>query len=332
MISTENTNMAIYFADNDYLESFMNYITERNTGFICSGFTKSESLKTFSEKNSIAVLLTDDICYKKNARNINSEITVILTEKPGSEISSNIYEINILQPVDEIVREILMAVAKTDISVARDPFHATGRVFSFFSPIGRSLKTTLAIATSQILSDKEKTIYLNLEPNSGFTVLFSQDFGTDLSDLMFYLRDDAGNKASLILQSSICCCQGVSFIPPVLNPGDLFQISCEEILKLFDLLHENGFYNIVVDIGTPLPDFEKILAVSGKIYMPIRRDCMSSAKVAQLFSYLRTLEDTPIEEKIIRLEPPYFKEIPAITNNLRGTEAGNYMAGILYEQ
>lgn len=332
MIHVKNTNMAIYFADKEYLEGFMNYITERNTGFICSGFTKSENLKEFARQNSISILLTDDTCFKNTARNINSEITFVLTEKPETEASANVYEINILQPVDEILKEILKTAAKTDISVAQDHLLTSGNVYSFFSPVGRSLKTTLAMAASQILSDKEKTIYLNLEPDSGFSVLFGQDFGSDLSDLMFYLNDDTGDKASLLLQSVICNCQGVFFIPPVMNPGDIFQISSDEILKLFDLLQKNGFKNIVIDIGSLLPGFERIFLASSRIYMPVRKDAMSSAKIAQLFSYLRTVEDLPVEEKTVWLEPPYFKDIPSAVCNLRGTEVGNYIAGILHEQ
>ncbi len=329
MISAKNANMAIYFADQDYLENFMDYISERNTGFICSGFTRSENLKAFAEKNAIAVLLTDDECFKKNARNINSEITVILTEKPGGETGDNIYEIDILQPVDEIVRAILKAAAKTDITLSNSFMRPAGDIHIFYSPVGRSLKTTFAVAASQLLSDRSKTIYLNLEPDSGFTVLFRQDYGTDLSDLMFFLRDDTHGKASLMLQSAICSSQGVSYIPPVTDPGDLFHISCDEILRLFDLLRENGYGNIVVDMGTLLPGFEKILSAGSRIYMPVRKDAMSKAKTAHFLSFLRTLEDTQPEEKLIRLEPPYFEDIPPITSNLRGSEAASYIAGYL---
>jgi cellulose biosynthesis protein BcsQ len=298
--------------------------------FNCSGFTKCEKLTQFVEKNKVSILLTDDICFKKNARNINSEITVILTEKPEFETTPNVYEINILQPVDEIVRELLKTVAKTDIPVAQNPLLPNGKIYSFFSPVGRSLKTTLAIAASQILSDKEKTIYINLEPDSGFSVLFGQNFDTDLSDLIFYLRDDEGKKSSLMIQSSICNSQGVSFIPPVVNPEDLFQISCDEIINLFILLQKTGFRNIIVDMGTLIPGFEKILSTSEMIYMPVRKDSISSAKIIQLFAYLRTLEDAQIEDKIQRLEPPFFQEVPSIAYNLRGTEISKYMAGILY--
>ena len=332
MIPAANPNMAIYLADNDYLESFLSYISEKNTGFICSGFTKSGNLRNFAEKNEIAILLTDEASFKQSARYINSEITVVLTEKPEAETAENIYEINILQPVDDILREILKAAAAAEISVYQNQLLMTGNVYTFFSPVGRSLKTTLAITASQLLSDNENTIYLNLEPDSGFTVLCDQDYGTDLSDLMFYIRDSPENKASLMLQSAVRSRQGVSYIPPVMNPGDLFQITSEEIVSLFDLLHGNGYKNVVVDMGILLPGFEKILCSSTTIFMPIRKDNMSTAKTAQFLSYLRTLEDISLEERIIRMEPPFFKDLPMLTDDLRRTPIGKYVEGIIHEQ
>lgn len=331
-MSVNNNNMAIYFADPEYLEGFMNYMTDRNSGFICSGFTRGDNLTDFAEKNNISVLLTDDICFQNGARNIKSEITIVLTEKPGSVSSEKVYEINILQPVDEIVRDILKTAAKSDVSVADRPYLSSAAVYSFFSPVGRSLKTTLAVTASQILSDKEKTIYINLEPDSGFTILFGQEFSSDLSDLIFFLQGNTGNKVSLILQSSICTCQGVSFIPPVMNPEDLFHITSDDILTLLDLLQRNGFKSIVIDIGYFIPGFEKILDSSTKIYMPVRKDRISSSKIAQFYSFLRTLDDLSIEDNLAQLDPPYFNDIPPITCNLRSTEIGKYITGILNER
>ncbi len=332
MITAVNPNMALFFSDNDYLESFLSYISEKNTGFICSGFTKSESLREFSEQNNIAILLTDDISYKKTARYINSETTVVLTEKPETENTDNVFEVNILQPVDEILREILKAAAAAELYVSQNQVLSSGNLYAFISPIGRSLKTTLAVAVSQLLSDRENTIYLNLEPVSGFSMLYGQDHGTDLSDLMFYIKDSPDSKVSLMLQSAISPRQGVDHITPVTNPGDLFQITCDEMIRLFQLLHGNGYKNIVVDMGSLLPGFEKLLSYSNRIFMPIRQDGMSAAKSAQFISYLRTLEDVGLEEKIVRLEPPFFKNLPLITENLRHTEVGTYMAGIMHEQ
>lgn len=332
MIPAANPNMAIFFSDNEYLENFINYISDRGTGFICSGFSNSQSLKDFAEKNDIAILLTDEACFMKDARYINSEITVVLTESPENKISENVFEVNILQPVDEIIREILQAAAKTDISVEQSRLLSDAKIYSFFSPVGRSLKTSLAIATAQLMAEKEKTIYVNLEPYSGFSVLSDQYHGTDLSDLMFYLRDSSESKASLILQSTLYCSEGVSYIPPVVNPNDLFQIKSGEIKKLFGLLQGGGYKNIIVDMGPLLPDFETILADSRIVFMPIRKDAVSSAKAAQFFSYIRTLENMELEEKIMTIEPPFFKDLPLPAGSFRGTVLSKYMAGILNER
>ncbi len=329
MLPVRKTNMAIYFADSEYLEGFMNYIAERDTGFVCSGFTKGDSLVSYARENDIAVLLTDAECFENGAKHVNSEMTVVLTERPDVETAPDVYTVNILQPVDEIVREILKAAAKMDISVAQGTHPLSGSIYSFFSPVGRSLKTTLAVAAAQQLSDREKTMYLNLEADSGFSVLYDREYDTDLSDLMFYMRDGIRDRAALMLQSATCDMQGVSYIPPVMNPGDLYQISCDEIISLFDVLQGAGYRNIVLDMGSLLPGFEKILMASSYIYMPVRHDAMSSAKVAQLFSYFRSSGDTEASERIIRVEPPYFRDIPRITTDLRGTEVGRYAAKLI---
>ncbi len=329
MFPAGKTNMAIYFADSEYLESFMNYISGCNTGFVCIGFTKGDSLVSYAGENDIAVLLTDVDCFENGAKHVNSEMTVVLTERPDVETAPDVYTVNILQPVDEIVREILKAAAKMDISVVQGMHSLSGSIYCFFSPVGRSLKTTLAVAAAQQLSDREKTMYLNLEANSGFSVLCDREYDTDLSDLMFYLRDGVRDRVSLMLQSATCNLQGAGDMPPVVNPSDLYQMSGEEIIQFLDVLQGAGYRNIVLDMGGLLPGFEKILMTSTRIYMPVRHDAMSSAKVAQLFSYFMSSGDTEVSERIIRVEPPYFRNIPRITTDLRGTEVGMYAAKLI---
>ncbi len=329
MEPAKKTNMAILFADSDYLESFMNYIIEKDTGFSCFGFTADDTLRSYAKENEIAVLLTDEICFGRGARHINSEMTIVLTERPGAERAEDVYTINILQPVDEIVREIMKAAAKMDITVSCDMTRAEGRLYTFFSPVGRCLKTTLAMAAAQILSDREKTIYLNLEPVSGFSLLLRQEYDTDLSDLLFYLRDGAGERALLMLRGSICENHGAAFIPPVTDPGDILQISGDEMKNLMNAVHAAGYENIVLDLGTFMPGFTEILMMSSRIFMPVREDSTSSAKTAQFFSYLRTLKDMPVEERIERLELPFFREVPILRSDMRGTRLGAYVESIL---
>ena len=321
--------MAIYFTDKDYLENFMNYIGERDTGFTCCGFTKSENLKEFSKKNEIAVLLTDLSGLEGEAKHIRSEVTVLLTEETDMETSKDVYTVGILQPLDEIVRQILKAVSKTDIAVSRTITGTTGQIYTFFSPVGRSLKTTLAMALSQLLCDKEETLYLNLEPDSGLPVLFGRDYDADLSDIIFYLKDGVRERSTLMLKSAIHDVHGVSYIPPVIDPSDLYRISGEEMIQLLNALFGIGYKNIVLDLGALIPGFEKLLQLSSRIYMPVKNDVISAAKTAQLLSHFRSSEAVLIEDRIERVEPPFFEELPSISGNMRGSDIAKYAGRLL---
>lgn len=332
MTAEEKTNMAIYFTDRFYLENFMNYIGERNIGFVCSGFTKSETLKEYSRKYEIAVLLTDMTGFENEARNIRSEMTVVLTEDPDIETSPDVYTISILQPLDEIIRQIMKAAAKMEISVGQISGGMTVRIYTFFSPVGRCLKTTLAMALSQLLADREQTFYLNLEPDSGFSVLFGRDYDTDLSDIIFYLRDGIRERSSLMLKSAIHETQGVSYIPPVMDPADLYRITEDELVKLFDVLGGMGYRNIVLDMGSFISGFEKVLGLSSRIYMPVKNDTVSAAKTAQLLSHFRSSDGDSVEDRIERIDPPHFNVLPPITGNMRGSEVAEYAGRLLEDR
>ncbi|MCR5775610.1 MAG: hypothetical protein K6G42_11055 [Lachnospiraceae bacterium] len=329
MVIASGNCMAVYFSDSEYLENFLGYLAERNTGFICRGFTNPGSLAEYAAKEKIAVLLTDAEGLENGAGHINTDLTVVLTERPDVDTLPDVYAINILQPVDEIIREILKVVAKRDISVSKGFSDSEGYIYTFFSPVGRCLTTTLAMTAAQLLAERSETVYLNLEADSGFSVIYQQEYDADLSDLLFYLKDGIGERAALMLQGTVCRSQGVSYVPPVTNPEDLLRISSDEVRSLFSLLFGSGFKNIILDMGEILPGFLDILSMSDRIYMPVRGDAMSKAKEGQLLSYFRTLEDFGAEERIVKLEPPYFKGIRKITENLRGTDVGRYMAGYL---
>ena len=118
------------------------------------------------------------------------------------------------------------------------------------------MKTTLAMALSQLLCDREETLYLNLEPDSGFPVLFGRDYDADLSDIIFYLKDGVRERSTLMLKSAIHDVHGVSYIPPVIDPSDLYRISGEEMIQLLNALFGIGYKNIVLDLGALIPGFD----------------------------------------------------------------------------
>ncbi len=329
MEKAEKSNMAVIFSQNEYLSGFMNYLYESNTGFSCYGFTNGGKLMNFAKENGIAVLLTDKESYEGGAKQIKSEVTVVLTDRTEMEEYKDAYVVDILQPVDEILREVLSIASMTDIRVSAVTSGNEGVVYTVYSPVKRCLKTTFAMTMAQILSEKEDTIYVNLEPDSGFSALFMESYEADLSDLVFYLRDGGRDRFGLRLQSIVRENRGVKYIPPVSDPGDLSQINADEMIELLSAIKEMGYRELVLDMGIYMGGFERILKASDRIYVPVRKDSMSQAKISQINSYLHFVGQAEQSERMQILELPYFKDIPGIAGDLRNTDLGRYVRELL---
>jgi hypothetical protein len=329
MIQKENPNMAVYFSQPDYLESFLSYMSDKETGLSCIGFTRNDALISFSKEHSIPLLLTDDICYGKDLRQLKTELTIVLTETPYEKTESDVYLIDIYQPVDAILRDILKVISDTDIPVAPPAVRDSACIYCFTSPVSRCLKTTLAVACAQILSDTDPTLYLNLEAVSGFSALIGETDDSDLSDLLFFLRDEPRERYALRLGSMAKIFSGVHYISPVMNPADIPQITVEDLFRLLQASSDAGFRNVVLDTGIWIPGFESVLAYCNKILVPVVKDAVSDAKLSGLLSYLRYSGQTALCDRMQIFSPPFFKTLPSIATDMRGTDIGRYAIGLL---
>ena len=63
--------------------------------------------------------------------------------------------------------------------------------------------------------------------------------------------------------------------------------------------------------------------------MPVKNDVISAAKTAQLLSHFRSSEAVLIEDRIERVEPPFFEELPSISGNMRGSDIAKYAGRLL---
>lgn len=66
-------------------------------------------------------------------------------------------------------------------------------IIGIYSPVGRSLKTSLALTYGQIRAREHKVLYLNLEEYAGFETLLEEKYGADLADLLYFARLGSGN-------------------------------------------------------------------------------------------------------------------------------------------
>ena len=69
----------------------------------------------------------------------------------------------------------------------------TTEIYAVYSPLGRCLKTSFALTLGQILAKERAVLYLNLEEYSGFEEMLGKGFAQNLSDLLYFVRQENGN-------------------------------------------------------------------------------------------------------------------------------------------
>lgn len=160
------------------------------------------------------------------------------------------------------------------------------RLISLYSPIKRCLQTTFGITLAHLLSKKGRVLYLNLEGYSGLDHMLMRSFSKDISDFIYYVNQSS-KDIPLITQNYIYRLGDVDMIPPVLNPGNLQDISGSMWIKTLHLLKECGLYDyILIDVSDFICGAFDILRESDLIFSMVKSDARSEAKWQQYCSIL----------------------------------------------
>ena len=178
------------------------------------------------------------------------------------------------------------------------------KVLGVYSPVGRCLKTSFALTMGKLLAQEERVLYLNLEEFSGLSVLMKEEYKSDLSDLLYFYN--GGSYNSLRLSSVVHTMGELDYIPPVRYPEDLDQVGEEAIAGLIRAIAgESAYDTLVVDIGSGRRTALSVMKLCRVIYMPIREDPVSLAKLKELEQYFSQTGNGMLRERIKRLKLPY---------------------------
>ena len=89
-----------------------------------------------------------------------------------------------------------------------------------YSPIARSGKTSFAFTLGQILLGDGPVLYINMEEFSGFSGMFSKEYRSDLSDLMYHYRQSP-ESVNVKLKAIVSEFHGMDYVPPMVYSGIL---------------------------------------------------------------------------------------------------------------
>lgn len=325
-----NSILAICDLEQQYAKQLMEYLNlKKNIPFEVRAFSDIEQLKDFLLKTSVDLLLISENAVEDDIEQYDIGQIFVLSE--GEDISQvrgykSIYK---FQTTENILREVYCYYAESGAAINSKIVPPTDiDIIAVYSPVKRSLKTSFSITMGQIIAEKKKTLYINLEDYAGFNSLFRMSYMTDMSDLMYYISREKPNfiwKLASMVQNI----GSLDYIPPALSPVDIRNIRGEQWINFLSQLKNCNYEVVVLDMGEAVDGLFDILRMCKKIYTPIRDDGISYAKIEQYEALLKIMDYGDVLEKTRKLSFSYFDGIEKGLDRLVYTDLGVYARKLL---
>ena len=277
---------AVCDTDRLYVKNLIQYINSRqNIPLKLQAFTSTELLKEYAVQNSIELLLISTEAMDEEIAELSIGKIVLLTED-GAVGVKGFPTVNRYQASGNLVQEVMQYYGTGNLAVAYAAAKlATTQIIGIYSPIKRCGKTTFALALGEEYAKNKHVLYINLEDFSGFRALFNREYRMDVSDLLYFYREEKQGMLNRVEEIAERL-HFLYYLPPAMCPADMKSVQPEEWREWFLLLMQSKYEVIIVEPGECIYGLEEILALCNKIYMPILEDKISLAKLKEYEDYL----------------------------------------------
>lgn len=335
---SERNIFAVCDLDVDYAYHFMEYLSKKkNIPFEVRVFTSAAGFREYVKEHPVELLLISEKAMNSEIREAKIGQILILSDgvvSKGYEEYPSIYK---YQSSNQVIREALehygegVGTTAQTLKLEKKKMEVIG----VYSPVGRTMKTTFALTLGQILAKKRACLYLNLEACSGFEYLLERSFDQTLGDLLYYQRlgsEQLITKMGSIVQSV----NNLDYLPPVLSMEDIQSTTAQEWISLLQQIIDYSNYDVVIlDLSDSVSQLYKVLEQCTRIYMPIRADPVSQAKIQQFEHTLQVWEKQAVLDRIRKIKPPYHRSTRSGTgymDDLVWSELGDYVREMIRKE
>lgn len=324
--------IAVYDVDPLYAARFAEVVNQREKiPFEVMAFRSMEKLKNYVKDNKVEMLLVSSMVGKEEIEELGIKQIVSLADGETAEADMEYPSIYKYQSSDNIIREVLARYCEVDETAVPLTLLSKTNIIGVYSPVGRCLKTSFALTMGQLLAQEGHVLYITLEEYSGLSALSHTDYREDLSDLMYYYNQ--GNYNILRLNSVIHSMGELDYIPPARYPEDLSQMSAGQMAGLIQrIAMESTYETVILDIGNYGRQVFPLLHICSHIYMPVKEDSVSLAKIEEFYNHMDTSGHGEIKERIRKLKLPYHSSFGRRENYLEQLlwgELGDYVRQLL---
>lgn len=303
-----NKIFAICDTDRLYVKNLIQYMNSRQKiPLNLQAFTSPELLKEYAARNAIELLLISAEAMDEEIAGLNIGKIVLLTED-GAVGLKGFPSVNRYQASGSLVQEVMAHYETGNLAVAYAAAKmATTHLIGVYSPIKRCGKTAFSLALGAVYARTSRVLYVNLEDFSGFRSLLGREYRMDISDLLYFYREEKQGMLGKIEEVTEKF-NTISYLPPAMCPADIKSVQPEEWKEWFILLLQSHFEVIIVEPGDCVNGLEEILALCSKIYMPVLKDKTSVAKLKEYEEYLQLAGWEGLASKIVKQPMPYRDE------------------------
>lgn len=260
---------------------------------------------------------------------INVECEKFILSKSHRDGDSRLHYISKYQSCDRIIKDINEILSHSDRIGSIIIRKTKLTVISCFTPVKRSLTTTMAIGMGQILSRKSKTLYLNLESFSGLETLLNRKFSKDIGDLFYHMHSKStGFQAAMASITENV--DGLDIIPPFNNQADLISIKSEEWSELIHYIEQETEYSyLIIDLSDGVQGLMDIMHISDAVITPMDNDEVAISKLTQYEDSLRKAGYEDVLEKTKKCNVLHKHREEGLLGNLGTGEFGEYVRTVI---
>lgn len=277
-----------FYDKNDYMKNFVQFLSRQKYHTLETRlFTSFENLISQAKKGEVDVLLAGEDAQEEITI-LHSLVPQIILLSEGNVVreDSTFCKIFKYQSVPDIMREVLAVVADNDsiVYTEKRTMHKTAEMLAVYAPFGGSGVSQYAFSMAKDLSDKFRTLYVNLEAFYGFSEIVTDKKGKPIEDfrgmseVIFYIRQKK-EKLALKLESIIVTYQNLDCLLTVEDYRDLFYMTKDDMDRLIQvLLWETDYEKIIFDIGFITDAMMVLFEKADRIFMPQAKHPIQKSK------------------------------------------------------
>lgn len=262
------------------------------------------------EKEPFEMLVVSETAYCEALQSLQALRVVVLNES-GVMRWESIPCVDKYQKAEEVLKYLLQVYMEVaDTRLPRIIRNCSTTFIGNYSPVHRSMQTSLALTMSQILAENHSTLYLNFEHYVGIPELLPGIQTLDMADLLYFLNAEK-EKFRLRLQTMLKKVGSLDYIPPMKSGQNLLTVTAEEWMSLLQKIEELGEYEyVVLDLSESMQGLFDILRMCKKVFTVTRADRIAESKLMQYEQLLALYEYEDVLEKTEHFQTPLIQRFP----------------------